>query len=124
MQTDEIVQGGISSDDLNGLVYNALKLALSCRDDSTTAAGNIAKACASCGISTAEFLELANATFLDPEDLAAQLLEKGSLYAKARKGPTGYEGIKTPRHMLHRYRNPAGAAKRKKKHGRERGRKL
>lgn len=92
-------------------------------DDTSAAAGKIAKSCAELGITLAELLKLARSCGVELEAAALELLEKGEISAKTRRGPTGFEGKRPPMDTRPKY-TPAVQANRKKKHGRESGRKL
>lgn len=107
MMDDELLKaGGISSEELQDR------------------ADEIAKVCAECGMTSEELTELARACGYSLEDTMRELMEKAGVFDKARRGPTGFEGKRPPMDTRPKYTAPESTAGRKKKHGRERGRKL
>lgn len=117
----EVEQGSIEESSVADAYFRDL-LAKIC--DMEDVAGKIARACAECGITLAEFFEFARSCGVEPEAAAMELLEKGEISAKRRRGPTGFEGKRPPTDIRPRYTAPTIRVCRKKKHGRESGRKL
>lgn len=87
-------------------------------------ADEIAKGCAECGITAAELHGILAYPWPSLEDALRELMEKAGVNAKASRGPTGFEGKRPPMDTRPHYTAPESTAGRKKKHGRERGRKL
>ena len=113
---------GIEEDRIREEIKEAFRRLMTADMEKT--AEEVAKVCAEYGMTAAEFMGLVKGCGYSLEGTMHELMEKAGVFAKNRRGPTGFEGKHPPMDTRPKYTPPDRTGGRKKKHGREKGRKL
>lgn len=117
-------QEEIDADKLRAALEEAFRRFYSMDAAMEKTANEVEEVCAECGITPAELLGLVKGCGYSVEETVREPMERAGVNAGPCRRPTGFEGKRPPMDTRPKYTPPDRTIGRKKKHGRERGRKL